>query len=216
VEQLVNNILKGIVISFGIPTIAAKDIRGDIKMSNRKHDGVLKPEIHDTVFIAKGAHIYGDVEIAEGSSVWFNAVIRGDEGKVAIGTNSNIQDNAVIHSDMMAGVEIGSNVTVGHGAIIRGCKIRDNVSVGMNSTVMSNSEIGSHSILGANSFVPYNKKFPPRSLIFGVPAKFVRELTAEEIESIKIPVNVYKELIESYSRRRIIGYKEIDQWDQEK
>ena len=79
-------------------------------MSIEKHDGILKPEIHDSVFIAKGACIYGDVEISEGSSVWFNAVIRGDEGKVVIGRNSNIQDNAVIHSDMMTGVEIGSNI----------------------------------------------------------------------------------------------------------
>jgi carbonic anhydrase/acetyltransferase-like protein (isoleucine patch superfamily) len=186
-------------------------------VSIEKHDGILKPEIHDSVFIAKGACIYGDVEISEGSSVWFNAVIRGDEGKVVIGRNSNIQDNAVIHSDMMTGVEIGSNVTIGHGAIIRGCRIRDSVSVGMNSTVMTNSEIGSFSIVGANSFVAYSEKFRPRSLIFGVPAKFVRELTAEEIESIKVPVTVYKELIESYSQRRIIGYKDIGRLeDQEK
>jgi carbonic anhydrase/acetyltransferase-like protein (isoleucine patch superfamily) len=179
-------------------------------MSNEKHNGILKPVIHDSVFIAKGAYIYGDVEISEGSSVWFNAVIRGDEGKVAIGSSSNIQDNSVIHSDMMASVEIGNNVTIGHGAVIRGCRIRDNVSIGMNSTVMTNSEIGSYSIVGANSFVPYNKRFPPRSLIFGVPAKFIKELTTEEIESIKIPIDVYKELVERYSQGKIMGYKEID------
>jgi carbonic anhydrase/acetyltransferase-like protein (isoleucine patch superfamily) len=179
-------------------------------MSNEKQKGILKPEIHDSVFIAKGARIYGDVEISEGASIWFNAVIRGDEGKVAIGRNSNIQDNSVIHSDMMVSVEIGSNVIIGHGAVIRGCRIRDNVSVGMNSTVMTDSEIGDNSIVGANSFVPYKKKFPPRSLIFGVPAKFIRELTTEEIESIKIPIDVYKELVESYSQGKIMGYKEID------
>ena len=180
-------------------------------MSNENHKDILKPKIQDSVFIAKGACIYGEVEISEGSSVWFNAVIRGDEDKITIGKNSNIQDNAVIHSDMAVVVEIGDNVTIGHGAIVRGCRIGDNVWIGMNSTIMTNSEIGNNSIIGANSFVPYNKRFPPRSLIFGVPAKLIRELTTEEIKSIETPIKVYKELIESYSQRKIVGFKRIDQ-----
>ena len=180
-------------------------------MSNEKHEGILKPKIQDSVFIAKGARIYGEVEISEGSSVWFNAVIRGDEGKITIGKNSNIQDNAVIHSDMAAVVEIGDNVTIGHGAIVRSCRIGDNVWVGMNSTIMTNSEIGNNSIIGANSFVPYNKRFPPKSLIFGVPARFIRELTTEEIKSIETPIDVYRELIESYSYKKIVGFEKIDQ-----
>ncbi len=180
-------------------------------MSNEKHKNILTPKIKDSVFIANGACIYGEVEISEGSSVWFNAVIRGDEGKIIIGKNSNIQDNAVIHSDMTVVVEIGDNVTIGHGAIVRGCRIGDNVWVGMNSTIMTNSEIGNNSIIGANSFVPYNKRFPPRSLIFGVPAKLIRELTTKEIKSIETPINVYKELIESYSQRKIAGFKKKDQ-----
>ncbi len=80
-------------------------------------------------FVAEGARIYGDVEIRENASVWFNAVIRGDEGKIAIGRNTNVQDNVVVHSDLFVGTEIGDNVTVGHGAIIRGCRIGNNVMI---------------------------------------------------------------------------------------
>ena len=98
--------------------------------SDDKGGPVLKPKVHDSVFVAEGAHIYGDVEIGEGSSVWFNAVIRGDEGKVTIGSNTNIQDNTVLHSDDGAEVEIGDNVTIGHGAVIRGGSIGDNVMWG--------------------------------------------------------------------------------------
>jgi carbonic anhydrase/acetyltransferase-like protein (isoleucine patch superfamily) len=174
---------------------------------NDKKGEILKPKVHESVFVAEGARIYGDVEIGEGSSVWFNAVIRGDEGKITIGKNTNIQDNAVLHSDMMVGVEIGDNVTIGHGAIVRGCKIRKNVMVGMNSTVMTNSEIGENSIVGANTFVPYDKKFPPRSLILGVPAKLVRELKDEELEAGKIATQIYKGLVKNYSEKKILGHK---------
>lgn len=168
---------------------------------------VLKPKIHESVFVAEGARIYGDVEIGEGSSVWFNAVIRGDEGKITIGMNTNIQDNAVIHSDMNVGTEIGDNVTIGHGAIVRGCKIGNNVMIGMNSTIMTNSEIGEYSIVGANTFVPYNKKFPPRSEIIGIPAKFVREVREEELETIKNGTKIYEELKKLYSEKKVLGYK---------
>lgn len=175
-------------------------------MSNEKEGEILKPKIHKSVFIAEGAQIWGDVEIGEGSSVWFNAVIRGDEGKITIGKNTNIQDNTVLHSDMLVGIEIGDNVTIGHGAIIRGCKIGNNSVVGMNSTVMTNSEIGDDSIVGANTFVPYDKKFPPRSLIIGMPAKIVRELKEGDLETNKIATQIYKGLVKNYSEKKILGY----------
>ena len=176
-------------------------------MANEKEGEILKPKIHESVFVAEGAQVYGDVEIGEGSSVWFNAVIRGDEGKITIGKNTNIQDNAVLHSDMLVGIEIGDNVTIGHGAIIRGSKIGNNVMVGMNSTVMTNSEIGDHSVIGANSFVPYDKKFPPRSLIIGAPAKLVRELRDEELVASKMATQIYQGLMKNYSEKKILGYQ---------
>jgi carbonic anhydrase/acetyltransferase-like protein (isoleucine patch superfamily) len=187
---------------------------GTRKMSTEKGK-VLKPRIHESVFVAEGARIYGDVEIGEGSSVWFNAVIRGDEGKITIGKNTNIQDNAVIHSDMNVGTEIGDNVTIGHGAIVRGCKIGNNVMIGMNATIMTYSEIGEYSIVGANTFVPYNKKFPARSEILGLPAKLVRELKDEELETITKSTKIYEELKKNYTEKKILGYKKEQVFENE-
>jgi carbonic anhydrase/acetyltransferase-like protein (isoleucine patch superfamily) len=174
---------------------------------NDKREAVLKPKVHDSVFVAQGAHIYGDVEIGEGSSVWFNAVIRGDEGKVTIGKNTNIQDNAVVHSDDGAEVEIGDNVTIGHGAVMRGGKIGNNVMVGMNATVMSNSEIGENSIVGGNSFVPYFKKFPKASILAGAPAKLIREAGEKDMEAARLAPRIYSDLIRRYSEKKIVGYE---------
>jgi carbonic anhydrase/acetyltransferase-like protein (isoleucine patch superfamily) len=177
-----------------------------LQMPHDEKEQVLKPKVHESVFIAEGARIYGDVEIGEGSSVWFNVVIRGDEGKITIGRNTSIQDNAVLHSDMTIGTEIGDGATIGHGAIIRGCRIGNNVMIGMNATIMTNSEIGDDSVVGANTFVPYNKKFPPRSLITGLPARLVRELKSEELGSGRIATSIYEGLKKKYSEKKILGY----------
>ena len=173
-------------------------------MQDEGNEKVLRPRIHESVYVARGAEIHGDVEIGEGSSVWFNAVIRGDEGEIVVGRNTNIQDNAVVHSDAGMPLEIGDNVTVGHGAVIRSCKLADGVMVGMNATVMSGTEIGERSIVGANSFIGYNKKFPPRSLITGVPARLARELTEAETAINIAAVQVYQQLVERY-RRGVFG-----------
>lgn len=170
----------------------------------KKKQGI-RPKIHPSVFIAEGAKIYGDVEIKKGSSVWFNAVIRGDEGKVIIGENTNVQDNAVIHSDLGAAVEIGDNVTVGHGAVVRSCRIGSHVSIGMNATIMSHSEIGDHCIVGANALVPYRKKFPERSLITGLPARAVRRVEEELLKANEIAVEIYLDLIQQYKSGKIAG-----------
>jgi carbonic anhydrase/acetyltransferase-like protein (isoleucine patch superfamily) len=177
-------------------------------MQDEGNEKVLRPHIHESVFIARGAQIYGDVEIGEGSSVWFNAVIRGDEGKIGIGRNTNIQDNAVIHSDANMPVEIGDNVTVGHGAVIRACKLGNSVMVGMNATVMSGVEIGERSIVGANSFIGYNKKFPPRSLITGIPAKLVREMSFAETAINDAATEVYEQVVEKYRRGAFGGLED--------
>ena len=95
----------------------------------------MKPRIHESAFVAETAQIWGDVEIGAGASVWFGAVIRGDEGPVVIGDNSNVQDNCVVHSDLGSPVVIGTGVTVGHGAVLRACRIGDGTMIGMNATV---------------------------------------------------------------------------------
>ena len=174
--------------------------------SNDDHQ-VLRPNIHPSVFIAEGARIYGDVEIKKGASVWFNAVIRGDEGKVTIGENTNIQDNVVVHSDNGAIVEIGDNVSVGHGAVVRSSVIGINVTIGVNAAIMSNSEIGEFSIIGASTFVAYRKKFPHRSLIMGVPGRLIRSIEGDELNANQVAVDIYLDLVTKYRSGKFLGQK---------
>ena len=113
--------------------------------------------IDSNVFIAPGAQIIGDVSIKSGSSVWYNAVLRGDEGAICIGSNTNIQDLVMVHVSKNTSTVIGDNVTVGHGAIIHGCTIEDNVLIGMGSIILDRAQIGKNSIVGAGSLVTKGK-----------------------------------------------------------
>ncbi|HII93203.1 MAG TPA: gamma carbonic anhydrase family protein [Methanosarcina sp.] len=159
------------------------------------------PKISMTVFVAESADIIGDVEIGDSSSIWFNATLRGDQNKIKIGNRTSIQDNVVIHVDSTNEVQIGDNVTIGHGAVLHGCRIENNVIIGMNSTVLNGAEIGKNSIVGANALVPEGKKFPERSLIIGVPGKVKRELEEVEIEAILRNAEEYVELTKEYREK---------------
>ena len=141
--------------------------------------------IDKSVFIADGAKVIGNVEMGKNSNIWFNAVIRADSADVKIGECSNVQDNAVIHTSKGSGVQIGNNVTIGHGAIIHGCTIGDNVMIGMGAIVLDGVVIEENSIIGAGSLVTQNKTIPSGSLAFGNPAKVVRRLTEQEISSVE-------------------------------
>ena len=132
-------------------------------------------------------------------------MLRGDEGLIEIGRDTNIQDNVLVHSDLGAAVIIDERVTVGHGAVIRSCRIGSDVMIGMNATIMSRAEIGEHSIVGANAFVPYDRIFPPGSLIIGSPARLVRQLTEEEKTYNQASVDVYKKLVEQYRAGGVEG-----------
>jgi carbonic anhydrase/acetyltransferase-like protein (isoleucine patch superfamily) len=156
------------------------------------------PKISGTAFIADSADVIGDVEVGDFSSVWFNAVLRGDRNKIRIGNRTSIQDNVVIHVDPVNGVQVGDDVSVGHGAVLHGCRIGSNVVIGMNSTVLNGAEIGENSIVGANALVPEGKKFPENSLIIGVPGKVKREIEEVEIEAIAENAAEYVELVMEY------------------
>ena len=139
----------------------------------------------------------GDVEIGDLSSVWFNAVIRGDRNSIKVGNRTNIQDNVVIHVDSINVVQVEDDVSVGHGAVLHGCKIGNNVLIGMNSTVLNGAEIGKNSIVGANALISEGKKFPENSLIIGVPGKIRRETEDVEIKNIaKTAAEYVKSVIE--------------------
>ena len=150
--------------------------------------------IDSNVFIAPGAQIIGDVSIKSGSSIWYNAVLRGDKGAICIGSNTNIQDLVMVHVSKNTSTVIGDNVTVGHGAIIHGCTIEDNVLIGMGSIILDRAQIGKNSIVGAGSLVTQGKCFPEGSLILGSPARVKRPLTAEEIENVQSSAKNYAAL----------------------
>lgn len=147
--------------------------------------GVYMGTIHESVKIFKGAQITENVQIDEGSSVWYNAVIRGDMSSIKIGKYSNIQDNCVIHSSYGYPVHVGDFVSVGHAAVLHGCLIGENSLIGINSTILNGAKIGKNCIIGAGTVVTEGKEFEDGSLILGIPAKAVRKLNKQEIDGIK-------------------------------
>lgn len=149
----------------------------------KEFEGIM-PEIDESVFVAESADIIGDVKIGKNSSVWYNTVLRGDEYAIRIGENTNIQDGTVVHVGLDVDTVIGDNVTVGHNALVHGCKIGNNSLVGMGAIVLNGAEIGEFCMIGAGALVTQNKKFPDGMLIIGSPAKAVRELTEEEKQSL--------------------------------
>lgn len=140
-----------------------------------------KPHVHPSAFVAEGARIVGDVTVGERSTVWFNAVLRGDVAPVRIGRETSIQDGAVGHVDEGQPLLVGDRVTVGHGAIIHGCTIRDGALIGMGAIVLSGAEVGESALVAAGSVVKERFVVPPRTLVAGVPARVVRPLREEEL-----------------------------------
>ncbi|MCC7554402.1 MAG: gamma carbonic anhydrase family protein [Methanobacteriaceae archaeon] len=145
-----------------------------------------------------GVQIVGEVELGENVSIWHGAVLRGDMSSIKIGKNSNVQDNCVVHVSGDLPVIVKENVSVGHGAILHGCTIEDNVLIGMNATVLDGAKIGKNSIVGAGAVVGEGKEFPEGSLILGVPAKVVKEVTPEQIQHITDNAMEYVELSKNY------------------
>lgn len=151
------------------------------------------PTIEDNVFIAPGAMVIGDVTIREGASIWYNTVIRGDTASIVIGHRTNIQDNCTLHVDPDAPLTIGNECTIGHGAVIHGATLGDQVLVGMKAVVLNHAQVGSKTIIGACALVGEHKNIPEGVLIVGIPAKYVRELTEAELEHIVTSAEGYYE-----------------------
>lgn len=142
---------------------------------------IKTPQIHESAFIAPGAAVYGDVTIGADCSVWFNATVRAERSPISIGEGSNIQDNCVVHVDPGHTVEIGKNVTVGHGAIIHGCTIGDNTLIGMGAIILNGAVIGKNCIIGAGALVTQNTIAEDNCLLIGSPAKVKRKVTEAEV-----------------------------------
>lgn len=143
----------------------------------------IQPTIHPNTFIAPDAWIIGDVEIAEDVSIFFNVVIRGDIQPIRIGRGSNVQEHSLLHTSRgRSPTIVGEQVVVGHRAIIHGCTIGNRCLVGMGAIILDDTVIGDESLIAAGTVIAENKKFPPRSLIMGVPGKVVRTLSDEEVK----------------------------------
>ena len=149
-----------------------------------EYEGIT-PKVHDSVFVAPGAMLIGDVTIGEESSVWFNCVLRGDLEPIRIGCRTNVQDGAVIHMDREMPCLIGDDVTIGHGAILHSCIIGNEALIGMGAILLSGSVIGERAIVAAGALVREGQEIPPDTLAMGVPAKVVREVTEDELERVR-------------------------------
>ena len=145
----------------------------------------------DGHFVADNATLVGNIRLGTEASVWFNAVLRGDNDEIVIGARSNVQDAAVLHTDPGLRLDVGAGVTIGHQAMLHGCTVGDNCLIGIGSTVLNRARIGRDSVVGAHALVTEGKSFPDGVLIVGAPAKVVRELEADEIEGIRRSAEVY-------------------------
>lgn len=155
------------------------------------------PRLHPQARAADNATFVGNVTVEEGASVWYGAVLRGDQASISIGANSNIQDAAVVHCAPNYPTSVGRNVTVGHGCIIHGCTVEDTCLIGMGAILMNGCVIGAGSLVGAGALVTQNTVVPPGSLVVGAPAKVIRPLRPDEAEGLLQSASGYQKLAEA-------------------
>jgi carbonic anhydrase/acetyltransferase-like protein (isoleucine patch superfamily) len=160
--------------------------------------GGVAPQIDDTAYIAETATLVGRVTVRAGASVWFGAVMRGDTDDLVLGERSNLQDNAVVHADPGSPAIIGAGVSIGHGAVVHGCRIDDGCLIGMHATVLNRAVIGAQSLVAAGAVVLEDTVIPPRSLVAGVPAKVRRELTDDEVAGLALNADTYADRAQVY------------------
>ncbi|MCY4323940.1 MAG: gamma carbonic anhydrase family protein [Gammaproteobacteria bacterium] len=151
------------------------------------------PEIHEGCFVAPNATLIGKVRLARDASVWFGAVLRGDTEPIDLGEGSNVQDQAVLHTDPGFPLAIGKGVTIGHLAMLHGCTIEDSALVGIGAVVLNGARIGEESLVGAGALVTEGKVIPPRSLVVGSPARVIRTLSDAQVAGLKMNAAHYVE-----------------------
>ena len=153
-------------------------------------------ETDENVMIAEGARVTGDVTLGKGVNIWYNAVLRGDEGAITVGEETNIQDGAVLHEETV----VGKGCTIGHNAIVHGCTVGDNTLVGMGAIILNGAKVGSNCIVGAGALVTGKMDAPDGVMLLGSPAKVVRPLTEAEIESNRASARGYLHAAEQYRK----------------
>src|SRR4051812_9703503 len=166
-----------------------------------------RPRVADDAFLAPTAVLIGDVTVGAAASIWFGAVLRGDFGPIVVGAGSNVQDNAVVHVGETWPTTIGTNVTIGHGAVLEGCAIGDGAIIGMNATVLRHATIGSEAVVAAGSVVGEGMAVPARTLAAGVPASIKKELAGSSLEWVRMAAASYREKAGEY---RALGVDKLD------
>ena len=159
-----------------------------------------KPKNSGENWVAPNATIIGDVTLKKNSSIWFNAVLRGDLENIHVGEGSNVQDGSVLHTDPGCPLKIGKNVTVGHMVMLHGCTIEDESLIGIGAVILNNARIGKNCIIGAKSLITENKVIPDNSLVMGSPGKVIREVTQEEKKAVLANTKRYQDNWKRYSK----------------
>jgi carbonic anhydrase/acetyltransferase-like protein (isoleucine patch superfamily) len=160
--------------------------------------GDKTPKLAPSVWIAPNATVIGDVRLAENVSIWWNAVLRGDNDPITIGANTNIQDGSVLHTDIGAPLTLGRDITVGHMVMLHGCTVGDGSLIGIKSVILNGAVIGKQCLIGANTLIPEGRVIPDRSLVMGSPGKVVRELTDEQLARLAYSAAHYVENAQRY------------------
>ena len=151
-------------------------------------------------FVADNATVIGSVVLENNASIWFNAVLLGDNDVISIGENANIQDGSVLHTDTGFPLRVGKNVTVGNMVMLHGCEIGEGSLIGINSVILNGAKIGKHCLIGANSLIAEGKEIPDGSMVMGSPGKIVRQLTPEQIRGLALSAQHYVENFKRYKR----------------
>lgn len=150
-----------------------------------------QPQLADGVYVAPGAHVIGDVQLAEEVSIWFNSVVRGDCDRISIGAQTNIQDGSVLHTDEGIPMTLGRGVTVGHKVMLHGCSIGDYSLIGINSVILNGARIGKYCVIGANALITENMEIPDYSMVLGSPGKVVKTLDASIEQKLQASAEHY-------------------------
>ena len=153
--------------------------------------GDTAPQIHAAAYVAPTADVMGNVTLEDGASVWFGAVLRGDNDLIHVGKSSNVQDNAVLHTDPGVPLMIGEGVTIGHRVMLHGCTIGDNSLIGIGATILNNTKVGKNCIIGAHALITEGKEIPDNSMVVGAPGRVIRTLSDEQIAMLRMSAAIY-------------------------
>lgn len=162
--------------------------------------GEISPDVHESAWVAPTASVIGNVSLAANSSVWFGAVLRGDNDPIKIGARSNVQDNSILHTDPGCPLDIGEGVIIGHRVMLHGCTIGDNTLIGIGATVLNNAKIGKNCLIGAHALITEGKEIPDNSMVIGAPGKVIKTLNESQIAMLKLNAEVYVKNAERFEQ----------------